>query len=65
MSVRARACAWAHRQREGVACHTCASPPATCGHAIDVPDMVVVAVSLLAEAARTYDPGAHTSTARV
>jgi hypothetical protein len=41
---------------------SCARPPATCGHAIEVPDMVVMESSAAAEAAVMPEPGAHMST---
>ena len=39
-----------------------AAAPDTCGHAIDVPDMIAVAVSDETPAASTDDPGAKMST---
>jgi len=41
---------------------SCATAPATWGHAIDVPDLVADESSLPTSAAKTEDPGAKTST---
>ena len=38
-----------------------AAAPLTCGHAMDVPENVAVPESLVWEADRTLDPGAHIS----
>jgi hypothetical protein len=42
----------------------CAATPATCGAAIDVPDMTLVAVVLPIHAEVMLEPGANTSTQR-
>src|SRR2546429_53293 len=46
----------------GLACRNRATTPATCGVAIDVPLIVLVAVSLVFHADRIEEPGANTST---
>lgn len=49
------------REREAESDTRRAATPATCGAAIEVPEMVLVAVSLVLHAAVTPDPGAKIS----
>ncbi len=46
----------------GLACKARAATPATCGDAMEVPLMVLVAVLLLIQAEVMLEPGAKTST---
>ena len=57
-----RALSAASGVRPGWYASTCARPPDTCGHAIDVPESVRTSVSELTPAPRTDEPGAKMST---
>ena len=48
--------------RSGRRLRSCATAPETCGQAIEVPEMVLIAVSLVGHAAVIELPGAYTST---
>ena len=62
--VAIHAITWLTREalNSGRAARSCATAPATCGHAIEVPEMVEVSESLPLHAAVTLEPGANMST---